>query len=69
MKYLTMKTFKITIEIEHTDRTFEAPEVQQFIQFIQHPSSDFKKTMLKTFKKTALGEKAFNISVTYGLLS
>ena len=62
-----MKTFKIIIEIEHTDKTFQAPEVQQFIQFIQHPSSDFKKTMLKTFKKTALGEKAFNISVTYGL--
>jgi hypothetical protein len=63
-----MKTFKIIIEIEHTDRTFESPEVQQFIQFISQPSSDFKKTMLKTFKKTALGAKAFNISVTYGLL-
>jgi len=46
-----MKTFKITIEIEHTDRTFEAPEVQQFIQHIQQPTSNFKKTMLQAFKK------------------
>ena len=64
-----MKTFKIIIEIEHTDKTFQEPKVQDFIQFIAHPSSDFKKTMFKTFKKTALGENAFNISVTYGLLS
>lgn len=64
-----MKTFKIIIEIEHTDRSFERPEVQEFIQHIQQPTSNFKKTMLQAFKKTALGEKAFNISVTYGLLS
>lgn len=62
-----MKTFKITIEIEHTDRTFQAPEVQQFINQINSPDANFKKELKKAFKNTILGEKAQNINITWGL--
>ena len=54
-----MKTFIITIEIEHTDRSFERPEVQQFVAQIGSPQAAFKQTIL--------GEKAHDIQVTYAL--
>ncbi len=54
-----MKTFIITIEIEHTDRSFQRPEVQQFVAQIGSPQANWVKEMRKAFKQTILGEKAY----------
>lgn len=62
-----MKTFIITIEIEHTDRSFETEEIQDFVKEIGSPDANFVKTMKKAFKDTILGKDAFGISVTYAL--
>ena len=62
-----MKTFVITIEIEHTDRSFERPEVQEFIDEIGSPKTNFKKQLKKAFKETILGEKAESIEITWGI--
>ena len=62
-----MKTFIITIEIEHTDRSFERPEVQQFVAQIGSPQANWVKEMRKAFKQTVLGEKANDIQVTYAI--
>ena len=62
-----MKTFIITIEIEHTDRSFERPEIQQFIAHIGSPQAEWVKQMKKAFKQTVLGEKAHDIQVTYSV--
>lgn len=62
-----MKTFKITIEIEHTDRTYNSPEVQEFIAEIGSPQANWVKAMKKAFKHTVLGEKAHDIQVTYSV--
>ena len=62
-----MKTFVITIEIEHTDRSFERPEVQQFVAQIGSPQANWVKEMRKAFKQTVLGEKAHDIQVTYAI--
>ena len=62
-----MKTFIITIEIEHTDKTFERPEIQQFIAHLGTPQADWVKQMKKAFKQTVLGDKANDIQVSYTL--
>ena len=62
-----MKTFIITIEIEHTDREFNTPQIQQFIAEIGTPQAEWVKTMKRAFKSTVLGEKAHDIQVTYAL--
>lgn len=62
-----MKTFIITIEIEHTDRSFQRPEVQQFIAQIGSPQANWVKAMKTAFKSTVLGEKAHDIQVTYAI--
>lgn len=62
-----MKTFIITVEIEHTDKTFERPEIQQFIAHLGTPQADWVKQMRKAFKQTVLGEKANDIQVSYSL--
>ena len=62
-----MKTFIITIEIEHTDRQFNSPEVQTFIAEIGSPQANWVKEMRKAFKQTVLGEKAHDIQVTYSV--
>ena len=62
-----MKTFIITIEIEHTDKTFERPEIQQFIAHLGTPQADWVKQMKKAFKQTVLGNKANDIQVSYSL--
>lgn len=62
-----MKTFVITIEIEHTDRSFERPEVQQFVAQIGSPQANWVKAMKHAFKQTVLGEKAHDIQVTYAI--
>lgn len=62
-----MKTFIITIEIEHTDRRFNSPEVQDFIAEIGNPQANWVKAMKKAFKQTILGEKAHDIQVTYSV--
>ena len=62
-----MKTFIITIEIEHTDRSFERPEVQQFVAQIGSPQANWVKAMKQAFKQTVLGEKAHDIHVTYAI--
>lgn len=62
-----MKTFIITIEIEHTDKTFNTTEIQDFIAGISIPQAEWVKTMKKAFKETTLGSKAFCIEVTYAI--
>ena len=62
-----MKTFIITIEIEHTDRSFERPEVQQFFAQIGSPQANWVKAMKQAFKQTVLGDKAHDIQVTYAI--
>lgn len=62
-----MKTFIITIEIEHTDKSFESQEIQEFIDGISKPETNWVKSMKKAFKDTTLGKNAFNISVQYAL--
>jgi hypothetical protein len=62
-----MKTFIITIEIEHTDRSFKRPEVQQFVAQIGSPQANWVKEMRKAFKETTLGHNAFGIEVTYAI--
>ena len=62
-----MKTFIITIEIEHTDRSFERPEVQQFVAQIGSPQANWVKAMKQAFKQTILGENAHDIQVTYAI--
>lgn len=62
-----MKTFIITIEIEHTDRSFERSEVQQFVAQIGSPQANWVKAMKQAFKQTVLGEKAHDIQVTYAI--
>jgi hypothetical protein len=62
-----MKTFIITIEIEHTERRFNSPEVQQFIAEIGSPQANWVKAMKTAFKSTVLGEKAHDIHVTYAV--
>ena len=62
-----MKTFIITIEIEHTDRRFNSPEVQQFIAEIGSAQANWVKAMKQAFKQTVLGEKAHDIQVTYSI--
>lgn len=62
-----MKTFIITIEIEHTDRSFQRPEVQQFVAQIGSPQANWVNEMRKAFKQTVLGERAHDIQVTYAI--
>jgi hypothetical protein len=62
-----MKTFIITIEIEHTDRSYNSPQIQQFIAEIGSPQANWVKAMKKAFKQTVLGEKAHDIQVTYSV--
>ena len=62
-----MKTFIITIEIEHTDRSFERPEVQELVAQKGSPQDNWVKEMRKAFKQTILGEKAQDIQVTYAI--
>lgn len=62
-----MKTFIITIEIEHTDKSFNSTEIQEFIQGISIPQAEWVKTMRKAFKQTTLGSNAFGIEVTYAI--
>jgi hypothetical protein len=62
-----MKTFIITIEIEHTDKSFARDEIQSFIAEIGSPSANWVKSMRKAFKETTLGHKAHNINVQYVL--
>ena len=62
-----MKTFIITIEIEHTDRSFNSPKVQQFIAEIGSPQANWVKAMKRAFKQTVLGDKAQDIYVTYAV--
>ena len=62
-----MKTFIITIEIEHTDKTFNSTEIQDFIAGISIPQAEWVKTMKKAFKETTLGSNAFGIEVTYAI--
>jgi hypothetical protein len=62
-----MKTFIITIEIEHTDRSYNTTEIQEFIAGISIPQAEWVKTMKKAFKDTILGEKAQDIQVTYAI--
>jgi hypothetical protein len=62
-----MKTFIITIEIEHTDKSFASEEIQSFIEEVGSPRANFVKSMRKAFKDTTLGDKAHSINVTYAL--
>ena len=62
-----MKTFIITIEIEHTDRQFNSYPVQTFIAEIGSPAANWVKTMKKAFRETTLGEKAESITVEYAI--
>jgi hypothetical protein len=62
-----MKTFIITIEIEHTDRSYNTTEIQEFIAGISIPQAEWVKTMKKAFKDTTLGRNAFGIEVTYAI--
>jgi hypothetical protein len=62
-----MKTFIITIEIEHTDKSFASDEIQSFIAEIGSPRANFVKIMRKAFKETTLGENAHSIHVQYAL--
>jgi hypothetical protein len=62
-----MKTFVITIEIEHTDRQFNSYPVQTFIAEIGSPQANWVKTMKKAFRETTLGEKAESINVQYAI--
>lgn len=62
-----MKTFVITVEIEHTDKSFERPEIQQFIAHIGSPQAEWVKQMKKAFKQTVLGDNANDIQVSYSL--
>ena len=62
-----MKTFIITIEIEHTDRRFNSPEVQQFIAEIGSPQANWVKAMKRASKSTVLGDKAHDIQVIYAI--
>ena len=62
-----MKTFIITVEIEHTDKTFNSTEIQEFIKGISIPNTEWVKVMKKAFKETTLGSKAFGIEVTYAI--
>ena len=62
-----MKTFIITVEIEHTDKTFNSTEIQEFIKGISIPQAEWVKVMKKAFKKTTLGHNAFGIEVTYAI--
>ena len=62
-----MKTFIITIEIEHTDRSYNTTEIQEFIKGISIPNTEWVKVMKKAFKETTLGHKAFGIEVTYAI--
>ena len=62
-----MKTLIITIEIEHTDKSFATDEIQSFIAEIGSPRANFVKIMRKAFKETTLGENAHSIHVQYAL--
>jgi hypothetical protein len=62
-----MKTFVITIEIEHTDRNFNSTPVQTFIADISSPQTNWVKTMRKAFADTTLGENAESINVQYSI--
>ena len=62
-----MKTFIITIEIEHTDKSFARDEIQSFIAEIGSPGANWVKSMRKAFKETTLGEKAESITVEYAI--
>lgn len=62
-----MKTFIITIEIEHTDKTFNTTEIQDFIAEIGSPQANWVKAMKQAFKQTVLGDKAQDIQVTYAI--
>jgi hypothetical protein len=44
-----MKTFIITVEIEHTDKTFNSTEIQEFIKGISLPQAEWVKVMKKAF--------------------
>ncbi len=54
-----MKTFVITVEIEHTDKSYNSTEIQEFIQGISLPEAQWVKVMkkalayLKQFNKNA----------------
>jgi hypothetical protein len=62
-----MKTFIITVEIEHTDKSFNSTEIQEFINSISLPQAQWVKVMKKAFKETTLGHNAFGIEVTYAI--
>ncbi len=62
-----MKTFIITVEIEHTDKSFNSTEIQEFINGISLPQAEWVKVMKKAFKETTLGHNAFGIEVTYAI--
>lgn len=62
-----MKTFVITIEIEHTNRQFNSYAVQTFIAELNSPAANWVKTMKNAFRETTLGEKAESINVQYAI--
>ena len=62
-----MKTLTITIKIDHTDRRFNSPEIQDFINSLSAPETNWIKDMKKSFKNTILGNKAENITVEYAV--
>lgn len=62
-----MKTFIITIKIDHTDKRFNSVEVQVFINSLSKPETNWVKTMKQAFKDTIIGHKAENISVEYAV--
>ena len=62
-----MKTFTITIKIDHTDKRFNSDEVQDFISSLSNPETNWVKTMKQAFKDTLIGHKAENITVEYAV--
>ena len=62
-----MKTFTITIKIDHTDKRFNSTEIQVFINSLSKPETNWVKTMKQAFKDTLIGHKAENISVEYAV--
>lgn len=62
-----MKTFTITIKIDHTDKRFNSTEIQVFINSLSKPETNWVKTMKQAFKDTLIGHKAENITVEYAV--
>lgn len=62
-----MKTLTITIKIDHTDRRFNSPEIQDFIEQLANPATNWVKNMKKSFKDTIIGHKAEGITVEYAV--